>query len=449
MPIDIASTVTLGAIAMQGIRQADVSLGEKVAVIGMGVIGQIASQILLAAGANVTGIDIDNNKLSLAKENDIKSILNANDSDFASRSSELTNANGFDKVLICSSDSSSSSAKTAFEIARHRATVVMIGGIGLDLDRSLMYYKELNFVASMSYGPGRYERDYEERGLDLPISYVRWTENRNMISYLEVVKNRENNFRNLIGKIIDFDKADKFLNSENSRKLNKPLIIIEYNQGQINSKNLLINENQSINKTKEIINIGMVGAGGFAKNFTLPNLNSIKTCKVCLVSSSDSASLINMQEKYNIDVGVSNIDDALKHELDAVVVANRHSEHFLAIKKCFNKNKHVFIEKPTINKSSDLDELTELFKDNKHNNIVIYTGYNRAFSPHINFIESELKNVKSPVMMSYNMNAGILKMIIGNMILKKAAEILVRQFTYIISLEKYLKVNHILCLFHQ
>mgnify|MGYP001290201019 CR=1 FL=1 len=408
---DLAATVTLGAIAMQGIRQADICIGERVAVIGLGVIGQIASQILLAAGANVTGFDLDARKLTLALDNGVQNTLDAKSEDVLARSLELTGGDGFDKVLICASDPSSSSAKLAFELARHRGTVVMIGGIGLDLDRKLMYYKELKFVASMSYGPGRYERSYEEKGLDLPISYVRWTENRNMISYLDVVKSREQAFRNLIGKVIPFDDAEKYLNSDESKVLERPLIIIEYkndSSSNLNSSSL-VKEFENIPLEKNVVQLGVLGVGGFAKTFTLPNLEKIKNCNVALVSSSDNASIVNIGKKYNIDIGVSSVSDALQHDLDAFIVANRHSEHFETLKAVLLEGKNVFVEKPTVNKLDELNALIEMFSSNEFDGCLLYTGYNRAFSPHVSFIKDQLKDINAPIMVAYQMNAGQLK----------------------------------------
>ena len=411
MPLDLASTVTLGAIAMQGIRQANISIGEKVAVIGLGVIGQIASQILLAAGTTVTGFDLDLRKMRLASDNGIQNALDASSPNITDRTLELTDGHGFDKVLICASDPSSASAKLAFEIARHRATVVMIGGIGVDLDRRLMYYKELNFVASMSYGPGRYERSYEERGLDLPISYVRWTENRNMLSYLDVVNNRKDFFQNLIGQLVEFDDAETYLNSVESKNLERPLILIRYkiskrdNKSEVSSKAT----RQSRPLKNNLIQLGVIGAGGFTKSFILPNLTKIKNCNVALISSSDNASVVNMKKKYQIDLGVSSIDEALKSEVDAFIVANRHSEHFKSINDILLKGKSIFVEKPTVNNNYDLTKLIDIFALKEFENCVVYTGYNRAFSPHINFIKDQLKTVNSPIMFSYQMNAGLLK----------------------------------------
>ena len=287
----------------------------------------------------------------------------------------------------------------------------MIGGIGLDLDRKLMYYKELNFVASMSYGPGRYERDYEEKGLDLPIAYVRWTENRNMLSYLEVANNRQENFESLIGNIINFEDAEDYLNSDNSKNLDKPLIIIKYTEldsKKIPKKDDLKNQNFT-KANKGITSIGLVGAGGFAKNFILPNLNTIKDINISVLASSDTASVVNMKEKYDINLGVSSIDEALECSIDGILIANRHSEHFESLKKALAKDKSVFIEKPTVNKIEELEELIEILSDSKFDNCHVYTGYNRAYSPHINFVNQQLDGINSPILLSYQMNAGLLK----------------------------------------
>ncbi|MDA9868418.1 bi-domain-containing oxidoreductase [Gammaproteobacteria bacterium] len=408
---DLASTVTLGAIAMQGVRQANVSIGERVAVIGLGVIGQIATQILLAAGAQVTGLDLDIRKLQLSSDNGIQSTIDANSEDILDRSLELTGGDGFDKVLICASDPSSASAKLAFEVARHRGTVVMIGGIGLDLDRRLMYNKELNFVASMSYGPGRYERSYEEKGLDLPIAYVRWTENRNMISYLDVVKSREEAFRNLIGHVVPFDDAVRYLNSDESKGLDRPLIIIEYNDGASTDFDPFarVTKHEIAPLNKNVLQLGVLGVGGFAKTFTLPILSKIKNCNVGLISSSDNASIVNIRKKYNINLGVSNVNEALQHKLDAYIVANRHSEHFDTLKTILLEGKSVFIEKPTVNKVDELNSLIEIFSSKDLDNCIVYTGYNRVFSPHIKFVKEQLNAINAPIMASYQMNAGQLK----------------------------------------
>ena len=185
-----AATVTLGAIALQGIRRLAPTLGETIVVIGLGVIGQLTVQILRSAGARVIGVDPDRARLAEAAALGIDMAVHPDDSDPATQASRLTDGNGADGVIVTAATPSSEVMSTAFRMCRRKARVVLVGDVGLDLQRSDIYPKELDFLISTSYGPGRYDRTYEESGLDYPIAYVRWTENRNMAEYLRQIADK-------------------------------------------------------------------------------------------------------------------------------------------------------------------------------------------------------------------------------------------------------------------
>ncbi len=404
--VPLASTVTLGAIAMQGIRQANVALGESVAIIGLGVIGQLAAQIAIAAGAVVTGFDLNEKKLSLAKSVGVDHCINPSNKDCIKKSIEIADGFGYDKVIVCSSDSSPNSMQLAFEIARSKATVVMVGGVNVNLNRKLMYYKELNFKASMSYGPGRYERMYEEMGLEYPIQHVRWTEQRNMSSYLRVVKTRRENIRALIGNRLNFKEAEEYLNSEDARLLTSPLILIDF-QNDID-ENITEKISEPRVEIANKLNLCVVGAGGHVKQFLLPNLSSNSDVTLRSLITNDRQSALNLQKKYNFQTISSAFEHFSEEKINAIVCASRHSKHFESIQFAIKSELDIFVEKPTVNSIENLLELEEMLKSIKSSQIM-YTGYNRAFSPHVSFVKKHLKTSATSAQMTYFMNSGQLQ----------------------------------------
>ena len=194
----IASTVTLGAIAMQGVRRANPTLGESIVVIGLGLLGQLCGQMLRANGCRVIGIDIDAQRLAIAKASGIGDILNPSDGDYVAAVQRMTDGFGADAAIICAAGTSDEIVSSAMRCCRRKGRVVLVGDVGLHLRRSDFYQKELDFLVSTSYGPGRYDPTYEDGGLDYPISYVRWTENRNMQSYLDLLARDQISYRAFI-----------------------------------------------------------------------------------------------------------------------------------------------------------------------------------------------------------------------------------------------------------
>jgi threonine dehydrogenase-like Zn-dependent dehydrogenase len=211
MPKDLsfkeASTVTLGSIAMQGVRRAEVKLGENIAIIGMGILGQLVSQIVTAAGARVVAIDLDDRRLTIAQVNGARYVLNSTKEKIVEEVMKITEGYGVDSVIITAATTSKEPLTQAFQMCRKKGKVILVGTVGMEINREDIYKKELDFYISTSYGPGRYDPNYEEKGIDYPYHYVRWTENRNMQEYLKMLTEGKIQLNNIIEKVYKIEEA--------------------------------------------------------------------------------------------------------------------------------------------------------------------------------------------------------------------------------------------------
>ncbi len=270
-----ASTVTLGSIAMQGVRRAEVKLGENIAIIGMGILGQLASQMVIVAGTRVIAIDLDDRRLTIAQANGAKYILNPTKKNIVGETIKITEGYGVDSVIITAATSSNEPLAQAFQMCRRKGRVILVGVVGMEINREDMYKKELNFYISTSYGPGRYDPNYEEKGIDYPFHYVRWTENRNMQEYLKMLSEGKIKLNNIIEKVYEIEEATKAY-QEFEKEENKPLIVLlKYKQDLENKINRRVEVNPQFKLKNDIIKVALIGAGSFAKGMHLPNLEKL------------------------------------------------------------------------------------------------------------------------------------------------------------------------------
>ncbi|EKS4342891.1 bi-domain-containing oxidoreductase [Clostridium botulinum] len=402
---DFACTVTLGGIALQGVRRADVRLGEIVAVIGMGILGQLQIQMLKASGCRVIGVDIDDRRLNIAKENGCDYILNSKNTDVVKEIEKITEGYGVDVVLITAATSSNEILSQAFGMCRRKGKVVLVGVVGNEYNREDMYKKELDFIISTSYGPGRYDPMYEEEGIDYPYAYVRWTENRNMEEYLRLVSNNKIELNTLIEKVYEIDKADRAY-EELKNGENKPLmILLKYSEEMPDKIQRTVYVNKEVGKKDGKINVAIVGAGGFAKEMHLPNLQKLKdTYNIYSVMSRTGTNAKAIAAQYEASYATTDYNDIINDpNVDMIMICTRHNLHAEMAIEAMKKGKAVFVEKPMALNEYELEKVLKTIEETK----VPYTvGFNRRFSKYAVEVKKHIKDRLNPIIVNYQMNAG-------------------------------------------
>jgi predicted dehydrogenase/threonine dehydrogenase-like Zn-dependent dehydrogenase len=393
-----ASTVALGAIALQGIRRAKPTLGETFVVIGLGFLGQLTAQMLQVNGCRVIGMDLDPNRVAILEQFSIPSLS-------AEEVLRVTDGVGADGVIITAASASSEVISTAFKLCRKKGRVVLVGDVGLNLKRSDFYQKELDFFISSSYGPGRYDDRYEEKGLDYPIGYVRWTENRNMAEYLKLLSEKKINIAPLIHGIYPLEKvaeAYKALNENEPRPL---LALLCYSQNSSTSS-IVLNP-QATPNPKAQIQLALIGAGDFAKGMHLPNIQSLKnTFHLRTVVSRSGYNAKATAKQFNAEYAATDFSEVLTDpKIDAVLITTRHNLHASMTLKALQANKHVLIEKPLALNKEELKEIEEFFATTS-NPPILLTGFNRRFSKYATSIYEVIQKRTSPMIINYRMNAG-------------------------------------------
>jgi predicted dehydrogenase/threonine dehydrogenase-like Zn-dependent dehydrogenase len=414
-----ASTVALGSIAMQGGRRAEITLGEYVVIFGLGVIGQISLQIAKNAGARVIGIDLDERRLKVAKENGTDLILNSKDSDVAKEVIHFCDGYGADKVVFTAATTSSTPLRQAFQMTRKKGKIVLVGVSGMEINREDLYPKELDFLISTSYGPGRYDDQYEKKGLDYPYAYVRWTENRNMQEYLRELVEKKINLKNLLEKVYPIEKVEEAY--EELQKPERPLVLLlEYDQNLSEGFQTLRQErskvlvSSKVAKKEGIINVGIIGAGNFANDIHLPNLFRLKSkYNIYAIMNKTPHKAKTVAEQYNAHYATCNIDDILDDKaIDLVLIATRHNLHGYYVLKALNAGKNVFVEKPLCIKEEDLKAIKDFYnsklKTQSSELPLLMVGFNRRFSKYAQEAKKYVVKRINPLFMHYRVNAGFI-----------------------------------------
>ena len=403
LSFDLASTVTIGGIAMQGVRRADLRLGENVAVIGMGILGQLSAQMLKASGCKVIGIDVDDRRLNVAKECGCNYIFNSSKVDLIKEVLNITEGYGVDAVMITAAANSNSILSEAFNICRKKGRVVLVGVVGNEYKRDDMYKKELDFLISTSYGPGRYDSNYEEKNLDYPYAYVRWTENRNMEEYLKLLSDKKINLKPLIERVYNIEEADKAYEELKSPE-NKPLIVLlKYSEEekQIERK-VYVNKEF---KTDGKINVAIVGAGGFAKGMHLPNLKKLSDMyNIYAIMSRTGTNAKSIAVEYGAKYATTDYNEILKDkDVNMVMICTRHNLHAKMAIEALKAGKAVFVEKPL---ALNEEEMNEVLKAAKETGMPFMVGFNRRFSKYAVEAKKYVKDRVNPMIINYQMNTG-------------------------------------------
>lgn len=402
---DAAATVTLGAIAMQGVRRAQPTLGETVVVIGLGILGQITAQLLTANGCRVIGTDVDNKRIATALENGLEHGINPNDGNLVDSIIKLTDGFGADVAIITAASASSDILAQAFQSCRKKARVVIVGDVGLNMARSDIYTKELDVLISCSYGPGRYDPVYEDEGGDYPLAYVRWTENRNMGEYLRLLAAGRVRLDNMLQEPYPIDRAEEAygrLAGEGEKPL---LVLLQYPHREEAVRSVL-----QIAPPKPVdgrIKIAVVGAGSFAQGMHLPNLKKLgDKFDLRSVVSRTGLSARTAAERFGFSTASTDFQAVLDDpQVDLVLIATRHDLHAEMTLAALKAGKHVFVEKPTSMTEEGLDAIEAFYEDNP-NGPLLMTGFNRRFAPAVTAARDTIKGRLSPMIVNYRMNAG-------------------------------------------
>ena len=402
-----ASFTILGAVALQGIRLAKPTLGETVVVIGLGLVGLMTVQLLKANGCRVLGIDYDQNKLSLAKKFGAD-LVDLNREDPLTISDIFSRGRGVDAVIITASTTSDEPIRQAALMCRKRGRIVLVGVTGLKLSRDDFFKKELTFQVSASYGPGRYDANYEEKGQDYPIGFVRWTEQRNFEAVLDMMAAGALDVKQLISHQFDINEAEKayklIVSDEHSLG-----ILLTYPGVEItnDSRKVLLSNNNNIKKsnnknTNKKIKVSFLGSGNYATSILIPAFKAAGA-ELKSIASISGVSGVHTGKKYGFLETTTDSDNLFADKaINAVIIGTRHDTHADFVVKALKAQKHVFVEKPLC---LTLEELSKIESSYSSSNILM-VGFNRRFAPQIQKIKFLLENIKGPKTMIMTVNAG-------------------------------------------
>lgn len=403
---DIASTVTLGAIAMQGVRRAQPTLGETFVVVGLGILGQITAQILAANGCRVIGVDLDAKRIRQALENGMDIGVDPTLENYVERVIKYTDGFGADCVIITAASESHKIISEAMQACRKKGRVVLVGDVGLNLNRSDFYKKELDFLISTSYGPGRYDPVYEEGGQDYPLPYVRWTENRNMQAYLELLAKRKIKLDGFYPTPFSIERANEgyeLLKGEG----HKPLMVLLQYPSRPEALLRRIEMRLPVAKKAEKIRVAIAGASSFVQGMHLPNLVKLRhDYELRAIMSRTGSNARAVATQYQATYCTTDYNEVLNDsQIDLVMITTRHDLHGQMVLQALHAGKHVFVEKPLTISDQDLVEIEKFYSQNPDGPFLM-VGFNRRFAPATQAILQILDKRTTPVIANYRMNAG-------------------------------------------
>jgi predicted dehydrogenase/threonine dehydrogenase-like Zn-dependent dehydrogenase len=395
---------TLGAIALHGFRLAQIQVGETVAVIGLGLLGQLTVQLALAGGCKVLGVDLEEPRVDLAGTFGAEAVLRAEALEAADY---ITKGKGFDAVLICADTPSNDPVQLAGEIARDRGSVVAVGAVGLEIPRNLYFQKELSLLISRSYGPGRYDPTYEEMGQDYPIGYVRWTEGRNLAAIVELMEVGRLNVQPLITHRFLIDQALEAYELITKPEGSSPLgVIISYpgSPGKETEESRLIRFREPALQPSSHIRLGVLGAGNFAMAVMLPAMKHAKGVDFAGIATATGVKGEHAAKRYGFQYATTQEGQIYEDEtINAIAILTRHHLHAQQVVSGLKSGKHVFCEKPLALNRDQLMQILEAMRDSDR---LLMVGFNRRFAPASKRLKSFLSPLKDPCFMHYRINAG-------------------------------------------
>jgi predicted dehydrogenase/threonine dehydrogenase-like Zn-dependent dehydrogenase len=404
-----AAFTTVGSVALHGIRTAEVKLGDVVAVIGLGLLGQLMVQILKAAGCTVLGMDISAERAKLALRLGADGVSTSS-SAFSDLCLQHSAGYGADSVLIAAQTASNDPVNLAAAVARDRAIIVAGGTVAMDIPRRSFYEKELDFRISRSYGPGRYDVAYELKGIDYPIGYVRWTETRNMEAFLKLVADRKLDLHSLITHRFPIMRAQAAYELITGKTQEAFLgVLLSYPQDAQDIDHIVIaSRDQSIGSDKSV-GVGLLGAGSFAMGTMLPALKRVRGVELVVASAANGSHARHAADKFGFRSCTTDEAEIFNNSMvNTVVIATRHHLHARQAIAALNCGKHVFCEKPLCLNDEELNEIVATHENSVSVRNLLMVGFNRRFAPLAVRMKKFLQEAGEPLALHYRVNAGFL-----------------------------------------
>jgi predicted dehydrogenase/threonine dehydrogenase-like Zn-dependent dehydrogenase len=410
---DEAAFTTLGAVALHGARNADVKLGDIVAVIGLGLLGQLTVQILKAAGCCVLGMDISAERAELAVRLGADAVSTSS-TGFQDLCLQHSSGHGADSVLITAQTESNDPVNLGGVVARNRAVVVAVGTVAMDIPRRSFYEKELDFRVSRSYGPGRYDSTYEQKGIDYPIGYVRWTETRNLEAFLKLLADRKLNLNALVTHRFSIAQAHAAYDLITGKRHEPFLgVLITYPEVADETRNVNLSEPARPVAGQQSIHIGLLGAGSFATSTLLPAIKRVGGVEMIVASAANGSHARHAAQKFGFRSCTTDEHEVLNNPaVNTVVIATRHHLHAEQVIAALTAGKHVFCEKPLCLNEEELGGIIAAH-DAPHNEQlsagrILMVGFNRRFAPLAVRLKNFLREAREPLALHYRVNAGFL-----------------------------------------
>jgi predicted dehydrogenase/threonine dehydrogenase-like Zn-dependent dehydrogenase len=407
-----AASVALGAIALQGVRRTSPTLGETIAVIGLGLVGHITVQLLKLSGVRVIGFDPVEARVQRAVGLGMDAGFHAPE-EFTVRIKQLTEGYGVDATIITAANCESEVVQQAMRITRKKGRVVLVGDVGLSLRRSPFYEKEIDFLISCSYGPGRYDSNYEESGMDYPLPYVRWTENRNMLEYLRLLAEKRVCFSKLIDREFDISEATLAYDALQTAQPRPLAVLLAYAKAEDVKCSLKHKRTMPVFNAKPKagrIRLAVIGSGSFAKGVHLPNLRALSQFyQLHAIAGRSGPNAKAVARQFSASYATTDYQEVLRDpDVDAVLISTRHNLHACMALEALRAGKHVLVEKPLALTWDELESINDFYTTwgDLRTAPVLLTGFNRRFAPFVRKIQSWIKDRCQPMMLNYRMNAG-------------------------------------------
>jgi len=400
-----AAYTVLASIGLQGIRLLEPTLGETIAVTGLGLIGLLTVQLLLANGCRVLGIDPDPTRLAMARELGAAVVDPAAGTDPVEVAMAHTDGRGVDGVLIAASAKTNDIIRQAAQMCRKRGRIILVGVVGLELSRSDFYKKELTFQVSCSYGPGRYDPAYEDRGQDYPLAYVRWTQQRNFEAVLDLLAARRLSVGALTSRVVEHARATEAYQALTDEKGLLGILLRYPTAPAEPARTVAIPSSDRAPRRESRAVVGVIGAGNFAKMYGLPSLAASAARLACLADINGVAAT-HAGRKFGFENVTTDYRAILNSpEINTVVIFTRHDLHAPLVMEALRADKHVFVEKPLCLVPEQIDEILDLARSHANQHLVV--GFNRRFAPHVIKMKELLAGRMEPLCMSMMVNAGV------------------------------------------
>jgi predicted dehydrogenase/threonine dehydrogenase-like Zn-dependent dehydrogenase len=395
-----AAFSTVGAIALHAVRTANLQVGESAGVLGVGLVGNLVAQIAEAAGCRVVCLDLREDRLELAKGMCSGMVLRSDDPTLPSHVLDFTRGVGLDHVFVCAASESSGPVNLAANILRGRGQLILVGRVGMELERKEFYQKELRLLMTRSLGPGRYDPVYEEKGVDYPIEYVRWTLNRNMEAFMELVRTRAVEVEGLVGGVYSLPAAPQAYASLQSQA--KAAVLLRYEQEPLMVERPQV---EPVKGQKGVrISVALVGPGAFAKETMIPLLNASQDFNLKWVVSSTPVHAKQLEKRYRFERSTCDYDEVLADkDLGLVVITAPNNLHYPMLVSAMKAGKLSLVEKPLCTTREEFEEIKRLQAETK---MPIVVGFNRRYAPLVLEMKKRMAKMDGPFVVNYRVNAG-------------------------------------------